>query len=105
MAILRRLQVILDLEEISDYIAQHSSSASLRFLDAAQDTFQFLERFPLVGRACRFRDPRMSDVRKRTIQGFKKYVVYYRPTAEGVEILRVVHGARDRGELLGEEFD
>jgi hypothetical protein len=33
MAVVRRLQAILDLEEISDYLYQFSPAAASRFLD------------------------------------------------------------------------
>jgi hypothetical protein len=35
---------------------------------------------------------------------FKKYLVFYRPVADGVEIARVLHGARDIYGILAEEF-
>jgi toxin ParE1/3/4 len=105
MAIVRRLQVIADLEEITDYLAQHSEPAALRFLDAAEQTIRFLEVLPLAGRLCRFKNPAMTGVRKRVINGFRKYLVYYRPLPDGVEVLRVIHGRRDTRTLLGEEFD
>lgn len=105
MAILRRPQAIIDLEEISDYIAEQNVRAALRFLDAAERSFRLLEILPLSGRACRFRSPVLAGVRKRPIQGFRKYVIYYMPIADGIEILRVIYGPRDRGQLLGEVFD
>jgi len=105
MAIVRRLQAIVDIEEITSYIADHNESASLRFLDALESSFQFLEQFPRSGRVCRFRDPRLVEVRKRQVPGFKKYLIYYRPTTDGVEILRIIHGFRDTDQLLGEQFD
>jgi toxin ParE1/3/4 len=105
MAIVRRLQAIVDIEEISSYIADHNESAALRFLDHLESSFQFLEQFPRSGRVCRFRDPRLADVRKRVIPGFKKYLIYYRPITDGVEILRIIHGARDTDQMLGELFD
>jgi len=29
------------------------------------------------------------------IKGFKNYLIFYRPIEQGVEIVRVLHGARD----------
>ena len=42
------------------------------------------------------------------ISGFEKHLIFYRPRPEGVEILDVIHGARDLEALdfgsLGEEI-
>jgi toxin ParE1/3/4 len=105
MAILRQLKAIEDLEGISDYLSERNVSVALRFLEAVEESFRFLERFPLSGRGCRFRSPDLSNVRKRIVHDFRRYVIYYRPVENGVEILRVVHGARDTRALLGEEFE
>jgi toxin ParE1/3/4 len=105
MAILRQLKAIEDLEEISDYIAERNQAAALRFLNAVEESFRLLERLPLAGRACRFRSPDLVGVRKRVVHGFRRYVIYYRPAEDGVEILRVLHGSRDTRALLGEDFD
>jgi plasmid stabilization system protein ParE len=31
----------------------------------------------------------------------KRHVIFYRPMAEGIEVLRVLHGARDIDRILG----
>lgn len=105
MPVLRQLKAIEDLEEISDYIAEHNQAAALRFLQAVEDSFQLLERLPLAGRVCRFRSPDLAGVRKRVVDGFRRYVIYYRPIDDGIEVLRVLHGSRDSRALLGEDID
>jgi plasmid stabilization system protein ParE len=35
---------------------------------------------------------------------FAKYLVFYRPVANGIEIFRVLHGARDIEGILAGEF-
>jgi len=35
------------------------------------------------------------------IDGFRNHLVFYRPTDEGVDIVRVLHGARDIEALFG----
>ena len=42
------------------------------------------------------------------VQGFEKHLVFYRPTEAGIEIVRVLHAARDIAAVLagkGREFD
>ena len=38
------------------------------------------------------------------VSRFKAHVVFYRPVAGGIEIVRVLHGARDIDGVLAEEF-
>lgn len=35
------------------------------------------------------------------ISRFRMYIVFYRPAPDGIEILRVIHGARDIESLAG----
>lgn len=37
----------------------------------------------------------LSDVRSFPIHGFKNWLVFYRPTPDGIDVIRVLHGARD----------
>jgi len=46
--------------------------------------------------------PRLNDLRKRSVKGFDSYLVFYRIDADMVEIIRVLHGARDIPSLLAE---
>jgi len=104
MAVVRRLRAILDLEEISDYLYQFSPLAASRFLDEADATIHRLELFPKLGRACRFRNLTLAGVRKRLIHG-TRYMLYYRPIDDGIEVLRILHGSRDISRILGESDD
>jgi len=46
----------------------------------------------------------LRDVRIWLVKGFEKYLVFYRPTDDVVEILQVLHAARDIDSILsGEE--
>jgi hypothetical protein len=39
-------------------------------------------------------------VRQQAIKGFRRYLIFYRLIDSGVEILRVIHGARDIEDIL-----
>ena len=104
MAVVRRLQAIFDLQEISDYLYQYSPAAASRFLDEAEATIYRLEVSPRLGRACRFRDPALAGVRKRLVHG-TRYMLYYRPIEDGIEVPRILHGSRDVGRVFGESDD
>src|SRR5437870_11673044 len=95
----RKYQVLpqaeFDLLEIAEYIAQHNEQAGLRFLREARKTFQDLAEMPGLGSLVEFSAPAYSNLRTRPVDSFKKYIIFYRSTAEGMEIVRVIHGARD----------
>ena len=91
----RSTQAKRDLEEQIDYLKSHSDDAAHRFLDAAEHTFAFLAKNQGAGQLCRFQGPQATGIRAWPVDGFRNHLVFYRPTAEGVDIVRVLHGARD----------
>ena len=94
-SIQKRPQVIRDLIELATYIAEDNMDASDRFLVASEETFKQLAQTPKMGKPCQFYHPNLIDVRQQAIKGFRRYLIFYRLIDSGVEILRVVHGARD----------
>jgi toxin ParE1/3/4 len=96
----KRPIVIQDLIEQATYIAEDNLDVSDRFLMAAEDTFNFLGTMPAIGRLSGFTPARLADVRQYAIKGFKRFLIFYRVTDDGVDILRVLHGARDVEMLL-----
>jgi toxin ParE1/3/4 len=98
-----RPQAYEDLEEIVGYIGTDNPDAGYRFLLAAQAAFHTLAAMPLLGTAREVRNARLGGMRTYLVPQFRKYLVIYQATPEGVEILRVVHGARDLDRLLEDE--
>jgi toxin ParE1/3/4 len=89
-----------DLQECSEYIHRHNPAAAFHFLDAAEAAFKRLGEIPELGEPCGFRRPDLRDLRACTIEGFRNYVIYYRIVGDRIEVVRVVHGARDRKRLF-----
>jgi plasmid stabilization system protein ParE len=81
---------LADLETIRDFIAADNRERAVSFvmeITAAGEAIADMPRaFGLV--------PRLEErgIRKRT---FGRYLIFYRIKAESVQILHVVHGARD----------
>jgi len=48
-----------------------------------------------MGRQRGFRNPHAQNVRSFPLKGFPNHLVYYRAVEGGIEVLRVLHGARD----------
>ena len=92
-----------DLDEQFAYIAKHTLRAAERFLLAAKATFERLAAMPELGGTWEFEDPRLAGIRVWQVSGFEKYLVFYRPIPNGVEVVRVLHGARDIGAVFERE--
>ncbi len=78
-----------DLVEIWDYIADDSEARADAFVDMIDQKLQALASSPGMGRA---RDEIAEGLRSFPVG---RYVIFYRPIPEGVEIVRVLHGSRD----------
>jgi plasmid stabilization system protein ParE len=50
----------------------------------------------------RSRHPSLKFLRMFRVTGFEKILVLYRPMAEGIEIIRVIHGSRDLQRLVNQ---
>ena len=85
------------------YIGEHNPAVADRLLEAAENAFLLLARFPLMGRAWNSPSPRLAGVRSWTIPKFKNYRIFYRPIADGIEVLHIFHAARDIAALLETE--
>ena len=75
-----------------------------RFAACAESTFKKLAHTPGLGRSRQFRSPKAKNLRSWKVADFPKHLIFYRPLPDerGVEIIRVLHGARDLDALLGE---
>jgi len=85
----------IDLAEIFCYIASDKLSAAERFLQAAEDAFSKLADMPGMGPEWGSHVAALKGVRFWPIKGFSNYLIFYRRAKEGIEVLRVIHGARD----------
>lgn len=94
--VLRRPRAAEDLAEISDCIAGDSLDAADRWVDQHDERFRLLASQPLMGRA---RAELAAGLRGFS---FGRYIVFfYMPIDRGIDVVRVLHSARDRNELFG----
>lgn len=90
-----------DLDDQAAYLADESGvELAMRFYDAAATTFASLAQMPGMGEPWRSVHPRLGSLRVFRIGGFKHHLVFYRPVEHGIEIARVLHGARDVDSVL-----
>lgn len=84
------------------YLEERSPLAASRFLDAFDAALALIGHSPGIGGRCRFQNPLFEGIRAWPIGGFKSHLIFYRLLADEIEVVRVVHGARDLGLVFGE---
>jgi toxin ParE1/3/4 len=93
-----------DLDEQAGYLAARAGlETALRVYDAAGSTFGKIAAMPGIGERWPSANPRLEGLRVRRIDGFEKHLIFYQPRDDGIEIVRVLHGARDIDSLLEAE--
>src|SRR5512135_801317 len=75
------------------YLESRAPKTAMRWYDQAAATFELLAGRPEI----RAQTPRLAfwGVRSWSVSGFERHDVFYRPIEEGIEVIRVLHGARD----------
>ena len=95
-----------DLDDLAAYLAQEAGlETALRFYDAVAATFEQIARSPGLGEIWKSTDRRLVGLRVRRTEGFSNHLVFYRPAPDGIEVVRVLHGARDADRVLRVESD
>ena len=86
------LSTLAPLDDIWHHIAKNSGSVEIAsgFIESITETFLLFARTPEAG-------TRRDEI-ERDLRGFPvgKYIIYYRQSANDVEISRVIHGMRDQ---------
>jgi len=78
-----------DLSEIWEYIAEDNETAADKTLREIDAQCHVLGQYPKMGRD---RSDIVPGVRSFPVG---KYLIFYRETGQGIEIIRVLHGARN----------
>jgi toxin ParE1/3/4 len=78
-----------DLIEIWSYIADDSIANADAFIDKLHETMQLLAGKPGLGR---HREELAAEMQSFP---FGRYIIFYRVVTSAIEIVRVLHGARD----------
>ena len=92
-----------DLINIWLYIARNNPDAADRTYHAAQETFETLVDMPTMGTLNWTNLPPLIGLRFFPIKRLHNYVVYYRETKEGIEIVRVLHSRMDKNRRLEQD--
>lgn len=95
-----RPQARHDIVDLAIYMADQSPDAAARFMDSAEHTCEFLRQNPQAGAFYPTENNRLTGLRVFQIHGFPNHLVFYQESANGIEVLRVLHGARNVDSVL-----
>jgi len=85
----RRPLAEVDILEIWDYIAEDSTVEADRWIDRLDETLALWATQPTMGRS---RNELATGLRSLA---FGRYVVFFEPLSDGIDVVRVLHGSRD----------
>src|ERR1041384_6075005 len=91
-----------DLDDIAAHIQKDNDEAAIRFLDNAAATFDMLARAAGIGTLYRVRGARFTELRCFPVRGFGNYLVFYDRMPDRIDVVRVLHGARNIPRILRE---
>jgi toxin ParE1/3/4 len=85
-----------DINELADHFLEKAGPAiALRFIDNAECAFDQIVAMPSIGALLGLDELPYEDIRRWHIDGFSHLMILYREMADGIEIVRVLHTARD----------
>lgn len=100
MKILVRPKAKADIYEQAVYLSQDSVPVANRFLKEIKKTFSELTEMPQIGAPCRLKLKKLGRVRVWPVNRFPKILIFHQNTGRSIEIIRVLHSARDLKNLL-----
>jgi toxin ParE1/3/4 len=84
-----------DLKSIVRTIATDNPTAAKSFNDKVRQTCWLIASHPLIGEAM----PEYANGKLRAIP-YGNYIIYYQVVQNAVEVVRIVHGAREQDQLF-----
>jgi toxin ParE1/3/4 len=85
----RRPEAEADILETWDFIADDSISEADRWIDRLDEKFALWATQPMIGRSREELAPNLRSM------PFGRYVVFFVPLHDGIDVVRVLQGSRD----------
>lgn len=85
----------LDVDETAEYLERSDPRLAFRFRKAVREATELLARFPELGRVMHNENSMLHGARYFILRRFRNHVLYYKPTENGIMVLRVLRGSRD----------
>lgn len=93
--ILRRDHARADLVTHYAYLAERSLATADRFFTEAESSLRMLAENPFLGGAYPTENPHLERLRcYRVSRRFRRYLVFYLPLEDGIDVVRVLHGSQ-----------
>jgi toxin ParE1/3/4 len=89
----------VDISDIWDFIAEDSVIQADAWVDRLDDKLSLLATQPLMGR------PRYELSPELRSHPFGRYVIFYQPLSDGIDVVRVLHSARDIDAVFDSDSD
>ena len=86
-----------DLVELALFYGERNPAAAMKLLDRVEKAADLLSRHSLIGRS---RPDLRQDLRSFPV---RPLIIFYLPSQQGIEIVRVLHGARNIGPEMFED--
>jgi toxin ParE1/3/4 len=94
-------EALEDLEAIWGYIAEDNPEAANHVVESARRTCANLAQHPELGPFRRFPKNDPPNIRYFVLTDYPNYSIFYRIVPGGIEIIRILHSARDLDTLFG----
>ncbi len=90
-----------DFEREALFLCEVSPPVALRFVDAVDAAIELLAQHPEIGPVWRYGNPQ-HPTRYLLVPGFHNYLIFYRHERGAVRLGRLMHGAQDLQDVLGD---
>lgn len=92
-----------DLLDHALWLGEADPRTAERFLHAAEGAFVRLQEHPQIGSPRILAHPQLRELRMWPIPGFERILIFYLAQSSQVEVVRVLHAARDILSILRQE--
>jgi toxin ParE1/3/4 len=94
------------LEQMLYFEEQANEDTALRYYEAVLSMCRLLTQQPFSGKAFPTAVAALTGLRRFPLgTPFEKYLLFYQPSVNGIEIVRVLYGSRDLEPILAAEAD
>ena len=95
-SVTQRPRARVDLLEQFVYFGEEESiELAKRYLTAVDETCALLVKQPRLGGTYDSNISELAGLRRVSVKGFENYLIFYLPHPGGIDVIRVIHGARD----------
>jgi toxin ParE1/3/4 len=100
----QRPRARLDLLEQFVYFGEQANvELAEQYFAAVDETCRQLVKHPKIGMLYDSGIARLEGMRRLPVNRFEKYLVFYLPHERGIDVIRVLNGARDIDSLFAKE--